>query len=371
VWDILSRHGLRSVIVGVPQTYPPKPLNGCLVSGFLAPSTDAEFTYPKSLKDEIGEAVGEFILDVREFRTEDKAGLLERIHALMENRFATARYLMRAKPWDFFMVVDMGMDRLHHGFWRFCDPNHPKFEPGNPYGRVFREYYEAVDRHIGELIEFAGDETAIFVVSDHGARPMLGGVCINQWLINEGYLRLASPPREPARLEDCDVDWANTRAWSSGGYYARVFLNVAGREPEGIVPVSAYESCRAELAGRLASMPGPDGVPLRNQVLYPDHCYRQVNGVAPDLIVYFGDLAWRAVGTVGGGTLFVEENDAGPDDANHDVHGIFLMDDRSGKGSGEMHGLHAMDVAPTILSLLGVPIPDDFQGRALPALSAG
>ena len=365
VWDILSRHGLRSVVVGVPQTYPPRPLNGCLVSGFLAPNTEVAFTYPKSLKREIGAAAGEFILDVRDFRTEDKAGLLQRIHALMENRFATARYLMEAKPWDFFMVVDMGIDRLHHGFWRYCDANHPRFEPGNPFEAVFREYYEAVDRRIGELSALAGGDTAVLVVSDHGAKAMVGGVCINQWLINEGYLCLKSSPSSPTRLENCDVDWAKTRVWSTGGYYARIFLNVAGREPKGVVPAAEYDRCRTELAAQLENMPGPDGTLMNNRVIFPDRCYHQVNGVAPDLIVYFGDLAWRAVGTVGAGPVFTEINDTGPDDANHDRHGIFLMDDRSGIPSGEKQGLHIMDVAPTILRLLDVPIPPDFQGRVV------
>lgn len=363
VWDILSQHGLRSVVVGVPQTYPPRPLLGCLVAGFLTPDADATFTYPKSLKRELYDSVGEFVFDVRDFRTNDKEGLRERIHALMENRFATARYLMRAKPWEFFMVVDMGMDRLHHGFWRFCDADHPRYEPGNPFEHAFREYYETVDQRVGELISLVGEETAILVVSDHGARAMLGGVCINQWLIEQGELRLASKPTTPCRLEDCQVDWSKTRAWSSGGYYARIFLNVEGREPSGTVPPRDYDRFRSDLAKRLESMTGPDGKKLNNRVIFPEQCYRHVNGVAPDLLVYFGDLAWRAVGTVGVDHRFTQENDAGPDDANHDLYGMFIMDDRSGLGGVEVKELRIMDVAPTVLDLLGVPIPKDFQGK--------
>ncbi len=365
VWDILSRHGLQSVVVGVPQTYPPKPLNGCLVSGFLAPDTEVAFTYPKSLKREIARSVGAYHLDVGDFRTDDKTGLLKRIYGLMENRFDTARYLMETKPWDFFMVVEMGMDRLHHGFWRFCDPNHPRFEPGNRFENVFREYYESVDRRIGDLVSHAGHDTAVLVVSDHGAKPMAGGVYVNQWLMNEGYLRLESVPEQPYRIEDCTIDWDHTRAWSTGGYCARVFMNVSGREPRGIIPKPEYEQRRAELALRLESMAGPDGTPMNNRVLIPERHYRKTNGVPPDLIVYFGDLSYRALGTVGVQHIFAERNDTGPDDANHDFDGIFVMDDRTGRGGEERSDLQIMDIAPTILNLLNAPIPSDFQGRAL------
>lgn len=363
VWDILSRQGKKVVVLGVPQTYPVKPVNGWLVSGFLAPNTEAEFTYPKSLAQELREAVGEYIIDVKDFRTDDKDQLLGRIHDLMENRFAVARHLMDTKPWDFFMMVEMGVDRLHHAFWRFCDPEHPEFQPGNPYEHVLREYYQAVDARIGELLERVGEETAVLVVSDHGAKSMIGGVCVNQWLIDEGLLTVNDDLSGRKRFEDCDVDWSRTKAWSSGGYYARVFLNVQGREPQGIIAPEDYEAVRDDLVRRIESMTGPDGQPLNNRAHKPQDLYHQVNGVAPDLIVYFGDLRWRSVGSVGYDSAFTFENDTGPDDANHDYHGIFILDDRSGRGGMEVTGLQLMDVAPTVLSLLGVDVPADMQGK--------
>ncbi len=363
VWDILSRQGKKVVVLGVPQTYPVKPVNGWLVSGFLAPNTEAEFTYPKSLAQELREAVGEYIIDVKDFRTDDKDQLLGRIHDLMENRFAVARHLMDTKPWDFFMMVEMGVDRLHHAFWRFCDPEHPEFQPGNPYEHVLREYYQAVDARIGELLERVGEETAVLVVSDHGAKSMIGGVCVNQWLIDEGLLTVNDDLSGRKRFEDCDVDWSRTKAWSSGGYYARVFLNVRGREPQGIIAPEDYEAVRDDLVRRIESMTGPDGQPLNNRAHKPQDLYHQVNGVAPDLIVYFGDLRWRSVGSVGYDSAFTFENDTGPDDANHDYHGIFILDDRSGRGGMEVTGLQLMDVAPTVLSLLGVDVPADMQGK--------
>jgi predicted AlkP superfamily phosphohydrolase/phosphomutase len=365
VWDILSRAGKKVVVLGVPPSYPPKPVNGWLVSGFLAPDTSADFTYPKSLKGELQANVGEYLLDVRGFRTDKKDELLARIHALMENRFAAARYLLDSKPWDFFVMVEMGVDRLHHGFWKYADPTHPKFEPGNPYESAIRDYYQAVDRHIGELVSMVGDETAVMVVSDHGAKAMQGGICINQWLIQEGLLTVRDSLDSPKRIEDCDIDWSRTKVWGSGGYYGRLFFNVEGREPEGIVPEAGYEQFRDGLIARIQAMADHHGNPLGNRAHRPEDLYQQVNGVAPDLFVYFGDLAWRSVGMVGLDSVYTFENDTGPDDANHDYHGIFIMDDRTGRGGKELQGLNLMDVAPTVLDLFGMPVPDDMQGRVI------
>jgi hypothetical protein len=182
------RSGKKVAVVGVPQTYPVKPVNGWLTSGFLAPDTSVDFAYPKALKAEVLEKVGDYIFDAKDFRTDEKDRLLKQIYALMHNRFDVAKYLMTTKPWDFFMMVEMGVDRMHHAFWKYVDRTHPKFEPGNPYENVMREYYKAVDDRIGELLSLVGDETAVFIVSDHGARPMYGGLCVNQWLIQEGLL---------------------------------------------------------------------------------------------------------------------------------------------------------------------------------------
>ncbi|MBI5095273.1 MAG: alkaline phosphatase family protein [Candidatus Hydrogenedentes bacterium] len=365
VWDILSRQGKKVVVLGVPQTYPVSPVNGWLVSGFLAPNTDSDFTYPKALKTELREAVGEYIIDVKDYRTDDKDRLIKQIHGMLDNRFAYARYLMDSKPWDFFMMVEMGVDRLHHGLWQHIDPTHPKFVPGNPYENVLRDYYRAVDNHIGELLTRVGDETAVFIVSDHGAKSMHGGICVNQWLINEGLLTVRDKLDGRKRIEDCDIDWSRTKAWSSGGYYARLFLNVEGREPQGIIPADQYEAVRDEIVRKLEAMTDHEGKPLNTKAHKPEDLYRTVKGVAPDLIIYFGDLYWRSVGSVGFDSIYTFENDTGPDDANHDYNGIFVMDDRSGRAGQELQGLQLMDVAPTILDVLGVDVPADMQGKVI------
>jgi len=359
VWDIISQHGKRVIVLGVPQTYPVSPVNGYMVADFLAPDTSVQYTYPASLKNEIGD----YILDVADFRTNDKSALLKRIHAMMNNRFDTAQYLMDTKPWDFFMMVEMGIDRIHHAFWGFCDPNHPAYDPDGPYRHVIRDYYQAVDARVGDLVARAGADTAVIVVSDHGAKRMHGGVRINQWLINEGYLTINPPMPPSGRIEECDIDWAQTKAWAAGGYYGRIFLNVVGREPNGIVPPDQYDSMCQTLIQRLENMAAPNGLLLKNEAFRPKELYKTVNGVPPDILVYFGRLDWRAIGTVDQNSLYTVNNDTGPDDANHSHYGIFIANRCLGSNEEDATGLGLTDVAPILLNLLGIKIPAHMQAK--------
>jgi len=254
---------------------------------------------------------------------------------------------------------------VHHGFWKYMDPTHPKYEPGNLWEDVIFDYYKYVDEQIGMLLADLPSDTIVLVVSDHGAKGMHGGICINEWLIRQGYLVLHHYPSKPTKFQDLAVDWSRTRAWSEGGYYARVFLNVRGREPQGIIAREEYESFRDKLAAEIAAIPDEKGQPLNSTVLKPEDLYQEVNGVPPDLIAYFGGLHWRSVGTVGLGTVQTFENDTGPDDANHAEEGVFVL---AGPNipPGRWHQGQLMDIAPTLLELFGVEIPPDMQGRSLP-----
>jgi predicted AlkP superfamily phosphohydrolase/phosphomutase len=162
---------------------------------------------------------------------------------------------------------------------------------------------------------------------------------------------------------------SRTKAWGDGGYYARVFLNVVGREPQGIVAQGDYEKVRGDLIAAFKKIPDENGRDIGTQVFRPEELYKEVRGVAPDLIVYFGGLYWRSVGTVGGGKIHTFENDTGPDGANHAENGIFLLRPAGGvmPGGRRIEGLQIVDVAPTILQLFGLPIPEDMEGKAVAA----
>ncbi|MGH2652906.1 MAG: alkaline phosphatase family protein [Actinomycetota bacterium] len=365
VWDLLGEAGKKSLLIGVPPAYPVKPVEGWRVSCFLTPPSAGSYTWPKELASEVEEEVGEYIFDIPNFREQGEDYVLERVHAMTERRFRVARRLVRNKPWDLFMLVEMGMDRLHHVFWHHCDPAHPKYVAGNRFETAFRDYYRMLDREVGSLLEALPDDAVTILMSDHGARAMVGGVCFNDWLIREGYLVLEGSVEGPTPIGQVPIDWSKTTAWGDGGYYGRLFLNVKGREPRGILEPDRYERVRDEIAGKLEEMKGPDGSPLGTRVIRPEQAYPEVRGVAPDLIVYFGDLEWRSVGTVGFGEVFTEENDIGPDGANHDKQGVFALSGLEGQPVGETAGLRLIDVGPTLMKLYGLPEPEGVQGRSL------
>jgi len=131
-WDILSKAGKKVVLLGVPQTYPPKPVNGNVISGFLAPSTVSNYTYTIPLKDEIEEVSYGNVVDIEDFRIEHKEAFLGRIYKKTEKPFTVAKHSIRNKPWDFFMLVEMDVDRIPHGFWSYIDPTPHKYECGIP-----------------------------------------------------------------------------------------------------------------------------------------------------------------------------------------------------------------------------------------------
>lgn len=368
VWDILSRAQRKVILVGIPQTYPPKPVNGLMVTCFLTPDTSCRYTHPPELAREIQAAVGDYMLDVKNFRTEDKAALLEQIYAMTRQRFTLFKHFLRTKPWDFAMLVDMGIDRVHHGFWKYMDPEHPKHEQGSPYAQAVFNYYRFLDEQIGDVLKTVDDRTVILVVSDHGARTMQGGFCINEWLIRENYLAIADKPAGVVPLSKATIDWPRTRAWGEGGYSARLFMNVRGREPQGCIPRADYERVRTEIKRKLEATTDNRGTPLGTRVFRPEDVYAKINGIPPDLIVYFGDLAWRSIGSIGLNTLHTFENDLGPDDANHAEDGIFIMVDPEHRTAPRQHrssGFSIVDIAPTILNLLGLPVPPDMEGGSI------
>ena len=366
IWDHLGEAGWRSVVVGVPPGYPPRPLNGVRIGCFLTPDpTTCDFTYPKSIKADLLGALGHYPVDVRGYRTDDKAWLKDQIYDMTRQHFAAIRHLMTTEPWDYFQFVEIGVDRMHHGFWKYHDPMHRQHVPGNPYRTVIDDYYAYLDEEIGQTLELLDDDTAVLVVSDHGAQRLEGGFCVNEWLRREGLLEAVDPPSVPTPLSKVPIDWSRTRVWSEGGYYARVFFNVEGREPNGVIPAAAYEDFLAEMRDRLEATVDDHGRPMGTRVFRPSEIYRHVRNVAPDLIAHFGGLYWRSIGGLGYPTLHVQENDTGPDDCNHAQFGMFILSAPHSPVRGEVTGMHLLDVAPTLLDMADRPVPASMRGRSL------
>ena len=363
IWEKLGRKGKKVIVLGVPQTFPVmKGVNGYLVSSFLTPSTASDYTWPPELKNEI-ESISRFdgeystsdrgyMLDVEDFRSENKKKILREIFEMTEKRTRVAMEMME-KDWDFFMAVFMGPDRVHHGFWKYMDEKHKDFIPGNPYKDSILNYYRYLDSRIKRLIERLDEDTNILLVSDHGAKRLDGCIAINEWLIDNGYLKLKNIPDKPARLKEEWIDWSETYAWGWGGYFGRIFVNLSGREPKGKVLPQNYDNFLENLREELIGIPDRSGNNIGTRAYRPEEIYKEINGDPPDLLVYFGDLNWRSSSTVGTGNIHLSENDTGPDHANHAMDGFYILKGSGIRGKTKKINCGIRQIAPTVLKLMG------------------
>ncbi len=354
IWTSLGKHGYKSIIVGVPPTYPPKPLRGYLISDFITPDPSKQYTWPPQLKKEIESLVGPYIFDIV-YRSEEKDRIAKELWKMTEQHFKVLKYLVVNKKWDFLWFVEIGVDRLHHAFWKYWDPRHPKYIPGNEYEDVIPRYYKFLDEKIGELLNSIKEkDLLVIIVSDHGAKAMKGAFAINQWLEEKGFLKLKKKPEKPGTdLLPSLIDWEHTIAWAWGGYYSRIFINIKGREPKGTVPKEKVDDVITELKEELSKLKGPNGETWDNRVYTPKELYPIVRGDPPDMIVYLDDLSWRAAGTIGWESSYLEENDKGPDDAVHDWYGVFTIydgEERIDKGYKGM--IDIINVRDKILSYI-------------------
>jgi predicted AlkP superfamily phosphohydrolase/phosphomutase len=366
LWNLLSRNRKSSLVWGVPLTYPATPLNGMMVCSFLTPDKTTQWTYPPEAAAEVDAAAdGDYIIDVKNFRTDDKDWLLEQIDVMTRRRFKAFRHFYGKDEYDFAMVVEMGTDRIHHGFWRYMDKSHRLYEPGNQYESAIHDYYVLLDHEVEKTLELADDKTEVMIVSDHGAKTMIGAICINEWLQREGYLTLKEQPSEPKRMTYDMIDWSKTKAWGEGGYYSRIFMNVQGREPEGIIPKEDYEAERDALCEKLRGITDEKGNGIGTVVYRPEHIYEKIVNIPPDLVVHLGNLDWRSAGSVGIGAIHMFENDTGPDDANHAQEGIFISSMKLREPVAQKSPYSIFDIAPTVLDYFGIEVPGDMIGESL------
>ena len=364
IWDIMGKNGFKSIILGVTPTFPIEPINGNLIAGFITPDTLSNYTYPPFLKYELFDKVGKYIVDVN-FRTNAKEQLLIDIHKMTNIQFKAIKYLMKNKEWDYIQFVIIGLDRIHHAFWKFYDKSHHKYEPGNIFESAIKNYYKKLDKEIGEILKLIDENTIVFIVSDHGAKAMKGCLCINLALEQLGLLKFKNRPTKKTYFEDAEIDWKNTFAWGWGGYYARIFLNVKGREEFGIIDPKDYEKWRDKIREQLEGVLDDKGEPMNTKIYKPKELYNKIKGDAPDLMVYFDNLNWRSAGTVGYKSMYLDENDLGPDDAVHDYHGIFIIYDPKKKIGKQLEVKNILDIAPTVLDIYGIEIPKDMEGNII------
>ena len=328
IWDHLARQGKKSIIVGVPPNYPPRRVNGISIGCFLTPDTvKNDFTYPPEHQIKINALVGEYPTDVKNFRTNNKDWLKNRFSSMSRKQWQVVRWLLKENEWDYFHFVDIGLDRMHHGFWNYFDPTHVQFQPGNPYQNAIPEYYLWLDEQIGAVLELLDKDTIVLVVSDHGAQRLDGGFAINEWLIREGLLVLEEYPadadsiRKTARELEQDSGVERRRILC-----ARVLQRRRDASRKGVIPANDYERFQDEMKTRLEALPDDKGAPMKSLVFKPKEalsarskCRARSDRALRRTVLAFDRNGWAR-------KVHVQENDTGPDACNHAQYGMFILD---------------------------------------------
>ncbi|HPO14705.1 MAG TPA: alkaline phosphatase family protein [Candidatus Hydrogenedentes bacterium] len=401
IWNLASEAGKRVGILGVPGTYPPETVNGFMVSGFDSPVAtrpERSCVFPPTLYP-----------DVREWRYADfqehhlGAGWHENALRSMLNTIEIKEKitcnLLSREPWDFFMVVFGESDTVAHHFWLFHDPASPRHCPGP--AMAIRDIYMRLDAAVGRIIEAAGPEMTVGVVSDHG----FGGagdqvLHLNAWLAEHGYLAFHRPKNNllkqlalttiptgvrgalfrhfqgmAARLESRSrfsaIDWTRTTAWSEElNYFPSIHVNLGGREPQGQVKPEEYAAFVQRLCGELESWEPVEHAWPRETLYhgpYVDH--------APDVILELAlknSYSYTCRKSVPGNMpiqpLLPEERFGGKEHGTAGTHrgaGVVFLSEKS-----EAHAARIEDIAPTVLQTLGMEVPPmdghSLLGRELP-----
>ena len=412
LWNWLNDAGYRVGLLGIPTTYPTEPVDGFMVSGFLAPGPESEWAYPPELKAELRAELGEFLLApnerYRSTRWLDR--FLNDLTASVENRTRAALYLMRHKAWDLFTVVYWDTDMVQHETWRLLDPSHPRYdaEEAAAHREQILGFHRKVDADVGRLLAEVDAETLIVVLSDHGFGPVHSFFLTNNWLASLGLLqfkrnpwtafkrvlfRLGYTPLRSFRIAKAvgmgklrrqvrfqqkagllnrvflsfdDVDWLRTRAFSIGSF-GQVYINVAGVRPQGIVqPGREYEELKEWIAAQALALRDPrSGEPLVERVYRREEIYSG-NYItrAPDLLVQPQGWQYMAFGHADFGSNKLVEPIIGLS-GHHRPDGVLILAGAGVKAGTQMAEASILDLTPTILHALEVAVPQDLDGRVL------
>jgi predicted AlkP superfamily phosphohydrolase/phosphomutase len=188
LWDRAGKKGKKVGVVNVPLTFPPRPLNGYLITGFLTPSLESEFTYPANLKDELLASLPEYEIlslgEIERVKKESKGPFLAKMRELISLRTKAAQFLLRKDDFDLFMVHFQAVDILQHPLWPFLDPTHKSFD-SRKQREIFKNFYSPLDKAVEEVSQ---DFEIILILSDHGFQTHQKRFMLGNFLFQHGFI---------------------------------------------------------------------------------------------------------------------------------------------------------------------------------------
>lgn len=404
LWDLADAAGLRTALINMPVSYPPPQLNGIVISGALTPPGTRSFTHPPGLRDELEREFGPYILDVSwaEYDERHREAMVTALEDMMNQHAQVFLWALQRHPWDLAAVVMVTPDRIQHGLWHLLGVDRP-VPPAHRalHDRILRLYHR-VDETVKALVEAAGPETNVLILSDHGFGPLTARVDLNNLLAQVGMLRyrarrhvvdtvgkwvharglrrahvasvlrvmglrggLVRQVAQGNRLQGPGsvTDWSRTKAFClmTNG----IFVNLRGREPQGIVSPGEYEAVRDELVAKLLEVRDPSsGERVIFRVDRREDIYQgPFVEYAPDLLITGFDERYHFhfFPTSHYTKAF---NRPGPASGNHTYQGVFMA---TGPDilPGQVSGARMLDIMPTICALLRLPIPEEVDGQVL------
>jgi len=430
LWRMLNEQGLKMGAVNLAMTYPPEPLDGFIVSGMDTPSEKSDFTYPLALKRELLDLLGEYCIEPSmegEAHRRRYDLMWQMIVSNLETRIRAVRYLLQHKEWDVFAVNFRATDRAQHHFWKFMDPAHPQYDAAlaGQYQDCILRAYQRLDAFAAEIRAGLDDDSYLIVMSDHGFGPISNKVLyLNNWLEQRGWLALRRR-RAPAKLwlggrlkallwrgawvqlrhmvpqrvkEVAErlapalyqrirypaayffIDWERTRAYADE-YQESIWINLAGREPQGIVqPGAEYEALRREIVTAARELRDPEtGAPALDAAYLREEIYHGAElERAPDIVLIPRQEPYYRVRPSHTSpnhdvirTLTPAELDAEhmPNGA-HRMYGMFYAEGPGIAAGRQVEGIGIVDMAPTILHLAGCRVPRGLDGQVIASIFA-
>jgi len=426
IWKLLNAAGFSVGTMNIPFTYPPETLDGFQISGLDTPSANSPFVHPPSLKRELIDHLGKINHDVRflGFMSTDKrrAQVLAELEKIDQQWAAAALYLLKHHPQDVMMFVFMSIDTVQHYFWQYMDRSHflydPKAEPR--FGNAVRQVYERLDAVTGRIIEKLSDDTTVFVVSDHGGGPVVDRtIFLNRYLAQLGILNYCKKgrfslsavilktlrhgysfllrslsSRQKSRLAEMfpslrkkaelaytsfsNIDWSRTKAYCSEVLASppSIWINLKGVKPAGIVKPAEYKALTDFIVEKLGELKDPrTGKRIIARVYRRDEIFHgPFSDEGADLILDWwsedslfstkpSSILYRNNPPV----IIREHHPSGHSEwgGTHRLNGILIARGPVFKNGAELQNARIIDFAPTLLHLLGVPAPEDMDGKVL------